>query len=42
MLARLIVTDSAEEEVDSIAAIAMRRFGLTYGPQARRRWFLGE
>jgi uncharacterized protein (TIGR00730 family) len=39
---RLQVTDSPEEAVDLIAAVAMRRFGLTYGPRARRRWYLGE
>jgi uncharacterized protein (TIGR00730 family) len=39
---RLIVTDSAEEAVNSITDIAMARFGLTYGPRLKRRWFLGE
>ncbi len=39
---RLQVMDSAAEAVDSITAVAMRRFGLSYGPLARRRWFLGE
>ncbi|HSL52025.1 MAG TPA: TIGR00730 family Rossman fold protein [Candidatus Deferrimicrobiaceae bacterium] len=39
---RLQVTDSAEEAVDLIAGVAMRRFGLSYGPQARRRWYLWE
>ncbi|HKW95540.1 MAG TPA: TIGR00730 family Rossman fold protein [Methylomirabilota bacterium] len=39
---RLQVTDSAAEAVESITAVAMRRFGLSYGPLARRRWFLGE
>jgi uncharacterized protein (TIGR00730 family) len=39
---RLQVTDSAEEMVGLIAGVAMRRFGLTYGPRLRRRWFLGE
>jgi uncharacterized protein (TIGR00730 family) len=38
----LQVTDSVEEAVDLIAGVAMRRFGLTYGPRARRRWYLGE
>jgi uncharacterized protein (TIGR00730 family) len=38
----LQVTDSVEEGVDLIAGVAMRRFGLTYGPRARRRWYLGE
>ena len=39
---RLQVTDSPEEAVDLVAGVAMRRFGLSYGPQARRRWYLGE
>ena len=39
---RLIVTDSATEAVEAITATALHRFGLTYGPQAKRRWFLGE
>lgn len=39
---RILVTDSAEEAVRSVTDIALHRFGLTYGPKARRRWFLGE
>jgi len=38
----LQVTDSPAEAIEWITAVAMRRFGLTYGPRARRRWFLGE
>jgi uncharacterized protein (TIGR00730 family) len=41
-LARITVTDSAEEAVQSITDIALRQFGLTYGPRLRRRWFLWE
>jgi uncharacterized protein (TIGR00730 family) len=41
-LGRLRVLDSPEQAVAEIADIGMRRFGLTYGPRARRRWFLGE
>lgn len=41
-LSRLLVTDSAEQTVESIAEIVIRRFGLTYGPRFRRRWFLWE
>jgi uncharacterized protein (TIGR00730 family) len=39
---RLIVTDSPVEVARSVADTAMRRFGLTYGPQAKPRWYLGE
>jgi uncharacterized protein (TIGR00730 family) len=40
--ARWIVTDSPEEAVGLIRARAMRQFGLTYGPRAKKRWWLGE
>ena len=39
---RILVTDSAEQAVDSITDVALRQFGLTYGPRLRRRWFLWE
>lgn len=39
---RMFVTDSPKEAVAHVRAAAMERFGLTYGPRARRRWFLGE
>jgi uncharacterized protein (TIGR00730 family) len=39
---RLLVTDSAEEAVRSVTEVAMAEFGLTYGPRAKRRWFLWE
>jgi uncharacterized protein (TIGR00730 family) len=39
---RILVTDSAEEAVQSVTETAMRRFGLTYGPKIRRNWLLGE
>lgn len=39
---RIMVTDSPEEAVASITEVGMRRFGLTYGPRIRRRWYLGE
>jgi hypothetical protein len=38
----LMVTDSPAEAVEWITEVAMRRFGLSYGPRARRRWYLGE
>lgn len=41
-LERLLVTDSAAEAVAAITDVAKRRFGLTYGPRLKRRWFLGE
>jgi uncharacterized protein (TIGR00730 family) len=40
--ARLLVTDDPREAVAAIREAALARFGLTYGPKARRRWWLGE
>jgi len=37
-----LLTDSPQEAVRHIRSVAMRRFGLTYGPTVKRRWFLGE
>jgi uncharacterized protein (TIGR00730 family) len=39
---RWLVTDSADEAVEVIRERAMREFGLTYGPRAKPRWWLGE
>jgi predicted Rossmann-fold nucleotide-binding protein len=39
---RILVTDSPEEAVQLVTAIAMRQFGLTYGSRMKRRWWLGE
>ncbi len=41
-VARIVLTDSPDEAVRSVTEVAMRRFGLTYGPRARPRWYLGE
>jgi uncharacterized protein (TIGR00730 family) len=39
---RLVVSDSAEQAAKLIAETVVHRFGLTYGPRFRRRWFLWE
>jgi uncharacterized protein (TIGR00730 family) len=39
---RLMVTDSVDDAVAAIVDAATRRFGLSYRPPVRRRWFLGE
>jgi uncharacterized protein (TIGR00730 family) len=39
---RWVVTDSAEEAVQLVQQRAMSQFGLTYGPRAKPRWWLGE
>ena len=41
-IALITVTDSPAEAVALVRETAMRDFGLTYGPRARRRWYLGE
>jgi uncharacterized protein (TIGR00730 family) len=41
-LDRLIITDDPDAAVEAIRGIAMSQFGLSYGPRARRRWWLGE
>jgi predicted Rossmann-fold nucleotide-binding protein len=38
----LLTTDSAEEAVEWVTGVGMRRFGLGYGLRPRRRWYLGE
>jgi len=38
----ILVTDSAEEAVQSVTRVAMSQFGLTYVPRAKRHWFLWE
>jgi uncharacterized protein (TIGR00730 family) len=39
---RFLVTDSAEEAVQLADETGLRRFGLSYGPKVKRRWFLWE
>jgi uncharacterized protein (TIGR00730 family) len=39
---RLVVSDDPEHVVNTVTSIAMSKFGLSYGKQVRRRWFLGE
>lgn len=39
---RILVTDSPEEAVEFIIGAAQKRFGLSYGPRPRRRWYLFE
>ena len=39
---RILVIDSPEEAVETITKIATARFGLTYGPKVKPRWWLGE
>ena len=41
-LERLTVTDSPAEAARTVTGIAQRRFGLSYGPRIRPRWYLGE
>jgi uncharacterized protein (TIGR00730 family) len=41
-LERIVVTDDAQQAVESITDVGMKRFGLTYGPKLKRRWFLWE
>lgn len=40
--ARFVLTDDPAQAVASIRDTALSRFGLTYGPRARRRWWLAE
>jgi uncharacterized protein (TIGR00730 family) len=39
---RILLTDSPEEAVRSITDVDIAKFGLTYGPRPKRRWFFGE
>ncbi len=39
---KLIVSDQPGEVVSAVTDLAMKRFGLTYGPKLKKRWWLGE
>jgi uncharacterized protein (TIGR00730 family) len=39
---RMLVTDDIEKAVQEITRVGMHRFGLSYGPKIKRRWFLWE
>jgi uncharacterized protein (TIGR00730 family) len=39
---RICLTDSPQEAVDSVTEIAMKQFGLTYGPRYRKHWLFWE
>lgn len=41
-LDRLVVSDDPGEVVSAVTDVAMTRFGLSYGPAVRKRWWLGE
>jgi uncharacterized protein (TIGR00730 family) len=41
-LDQIIISDDPGEVVSAVTDTAMKRFGLTYGPKAKPRWWLGE
>lgn len=41
-LDKIIMSDSPGEVVSGVTDMAMKRFGLTYGPKVKPRWWLGE
>jgi uncharacterized protein (TIGR00730 family) len=41
-LDRVLITDDPQEAAASISKVAMTQFGLSYGPRAKRRWWLFE
>lgn len=41
-LDKLIVSDNPGEAVSAVTDVAMERFGLTYGPRVKPRWWLLE
>ena len=41
-LNKLVITDDPGEVADWVTEVAMKTFGLSYGPKVRPRWWLGE
>ena len=41
-LDKLMITDDPNEAVKYVTDIAMKKFGLGYGKQMRKRWWLGD
>jgi uncharacterized protein (TIGR00730 family) len=41
-LDKLIISDDPGQVVSAVTDVAMKRFGLTYGPRATPKWWLGE
>jgi hypothetical protein len=41
-LDKIIISDDPGEVVSAVTDVAMTRFGLTYGPKVKPRWWLGE
>jgi uncharacterized protein (TIGR00730 family) len=41
-LEKIIISDDPGEVVSAVTDVAMSRFGLTYGPKVKPRWWLGE
>lgn len=39
---RILLTDDPDEAVETITEMALKEYGLTYGPRIERRWWLGE
>ncbi len=41
-LSRLVISDDPGEVVNGVTETAMKKFGLSYGPKVKPRWWLGE
>jgi uncharacterized protein (TIGR00730 family) len=41
-LDKLTISDDPKEVVKAVTGTAMKRFGLSYGPRVKPRWWLGE